>query len=102
MGLDFSDIKDETGAAVYALHNGFGAEERSVQRFCDKLGDQAKVQIICLSAREKNGARVADFYDIQTLPAILIVRDSDEIAYSWFGPDLPSVQEVSHLVKQVG
>lgn len=102
MALDFSDIKDEKGAAVYLLHSGHGSERRLMDRFAERLKETTKSQVILLSVKERDGARVAEFYGLRDFPAILIVRDNDEIAHSWFGQHLPNVREVTHLVDRIG
>ena len=104
MGLDFlEDIVDEEGAAIYLVHDGGGYQERRLTEYAEELKKLTTKQVIVFSAREGDGAKLADFYDIleEKLPAILIVRDSDELAAEWYGLDLPRAEEVVYQADQV-
>ncbi len=99
--LDFTNIKDEPGAAVYGLFENSKQERRLKEQF-NELSSACNSQLVLLSTQERNGAEVTDFYDITTFPAILVVRDNDQLAYSWMGQNLPLTSEIAHLVGQIG
>ncbi len=104
MGLDFlTEITDEEGAAIYLLHDGGGYQERRMTDLMNELKKLTKKQIEIFSYRDGQGAQLGDFYDIleEKLPAILIVRDSDELAAEWYGLDLPRPEEVVYTADQV-
>lgn len=104
MGLDFlEDITDEEGAAIYLLHDGGGYQERRLTDYMAELKKLTSKQVQIFSSREGDGAKLADFYDIleEKLPAILIVRDSDELSAEWYGLDLPRPEEVVYQADQV-
>lgn len=104
MGLDFlTEIVDEEGAAIYLLHDGGGYQERRMTDFMNDLKKLTKREIEIFSIRNGDGAQLADFYDIleEKLPAILIVRDSDELAAEWYGLDLPRPEEVTYQADQI-
>lgn len=104
MGLDFLDkIEDQEGAAIYLIHDGGGYQERRLTDFMNDLKKHTTHEIQIFSMRESDGAQLADFYDIleEKLPAILIVRDTDELAAEWYGLDLAPVEEVAYQADQI-
>lgn len=104
MGLDFlEDIIDEEGAAIYLLHDGGGYQERRMTDYMTELKKHTEKQVEIFSARDRDGAELADFYNIleEKLPAILVVRDTDELAAEWYGLDLPQPEEVVFQADQV-
>lgn len=104
MGLDFlKEITDEEGAAIYLIHDGGGYQERRLIDYMTELKKLTKRQIEIFNARDGEGSQLADFYDIleEKLPAILIVRDSDELAAEWYGLDLPRPEEVTFQADQI-
>jgi hypothetical protein len=92
MGLDFTDIKDHEGAALYILHTGNTLENERLQRLADEIAKTAPHQVVLLDVSTPNGEKVRDFYDIMPgqLPAVLIVRDDDSLAHHWFGSEIPT------------
>ena len=104
MGLDFlHSVKDRHGAAIYLLHNGSSFQERQFAAYATQLSQHTKQEVQLFSIREANGAKLADFYDItaEQLPAILIVRDTDELAGSWYGVNLPLAQDVAYQASKI-
>ncbi|MCA9333109.1 hypothetical protein KDA00_04540 [Candidatus Saccharibacteria bacterium] len=104
MGLDFlEDIVDEEGAAIYLIHDGGGYQERRLTEYSEELKKLTRKQVIVFSMRERDGAQLADFYNIleEQLPAIIIVRDTDELAAEWYGLDLPQPDQVVFEADQV-
>ncbi len=104
MGLDFlTEIEDQEGAAIYLIHDGGGYQERRLTDFMNELKKHTEREVQIFSLRNGDGAQLADFYDIleDKLPAILIVRDTDELAAEWYGLDLPRPEEVTFQADQV-
>lgn len=104
MGLDFlHGVTDHEGAAIYLLHNGSSFQERQFETYKAELQKHTKKQVQLFSTREGNGAKLADFYDIveEKLPAVLIVRDTDELAGQWYGVQLPQARDVAYQAGQV-
>ncbi len=104
MGLDFlKGVVDDEGAAIYLLHDGGGYQERRLTEYADELKKLTDKQVMVFSFREGNGAQLGDFYDIleEKLPAILIVRDSDELSFESYGLDLPRPEEIVYQADQV-
>lgn len=105
MGLDFINQNDREGAAVIILHNGSQEQTSNWERFSKDVnteGNNIQVYIYCVEDRE--GEELRDFYDlpIEDLPHVLLVRDDDEIAYSWCGTTMPTIQDVTYLARQIG
>lgn len=104
MGLDFTDIPDRTGAACYIIHHNTSIDTQrfeSLQSEINKLAEGH--QIILIDAESADGQNICDFYDItpEQLPAIMIVKDDDSIAYSWIGLDVPAADVIAYNLQQV-
>ena len=102
MALDATDIPDRPGAAVYMLYDGTVTQQRSLE----KLKKDVEVrmpdrQIIILSVKERNGEYIRNFYALahHSMPYILIVRDNDELAFTWSGPHIPTAEHVAHTLR---
>lgn len=102
MGLDFTNIHDKEGAALYLLTDGTGPGERALERLAQEIDDAitADIQIVVLDPRRGDGARVKSFYSIQYLPCVLIVRDDDTIAFQW-DHQLPRAEDVAFQVSHI-
>lgn len=104
MGLDFlRNIKDKTGAAVYLIFSGDGYQKKKIDEYYGELSKNTVHEVRVFSVREREGSKLVDFYDIrpEMLPAILIVRDNDQLAGQWFGSSLPRVKDVIYRVNQI-
>lgn len=102
MGLAFTNIKDRHGAAVYLLSDGLSATNQTLTRIAhDILGKTPDSQVVMLdNVRRGDGLAVANFYSIQTFPAILIVMDDDTVPYSWTH-QLPKSDQISYQLNQI-
>jgi len=101
MGLSFVSGVDKEGAALYLLHDGSGPQERAMEYLkqqLERLGLSHQIQVF--SVRQEDGEEIRDFYDIQTMPSVLLVRDNDELAYSWSG-EMPPAETISYHARQV-
>lgn len=101
MGLEFSHIADRHGAAVYMIHDGTMTQTRAMERLAEELRKKQKdAQIVLLSARDQEGERIRDFYDLSptSFPHILIVADDDRILHAWSGPQVPSLDHLSYAL----
>lgn len=102
MGLSFVEGKDHHGAAIYMIHNGSGYEERALERLkgdLERRGVRHQIQIF--SSRAGDGEEILNFYDIMQTPAILIVRDNDELFQHWTGHQMPDVGTLAHMANTV-
>lgn len=102
MGLSFVGGEDKEGAAIYMLHDGSGPQERAMLDVKDRL-ERLKLphQMQIFSVRDKEGEEIRDFYDIQTMPTVMIIRDNDELAYFWTGEQIPDAETISYHARQV-
>lgn len=92
MGLDFTNIPDHEGAALYILHTANSREVENFQRLAAEITTQSSHQVILLDVKTADGEKVRDFYDItpDQLPAALVIRDDDSIAHQWLGQYIPT------------
>lgn len=103
MGLEFTNIPDREGPAVYLL----GAAPQLDQ--LTQLGQEIdaatadQTQVVLLDIDSGDGAQVAEFYGFmrEQLPAVMIVQDDDTLHQSWLGLDLPAADVVAHYIEQI-
>lgn len=100
MALEFTDIPDREGPAVYLLGNTMIEDRlKPLGEQIDKLTPDES-QIVYLDVDGADGAKVAEFYGFarESLPVIMIVQDDDTIYKSWQGQDLPAVDVVAYEI----
>ena len=103
MGLEFTRRPDRTGAAAYFISDGTPQSERDLSEIA-KVVDQSlpdEAQVVILNGQVSEGAEVVDFYDITSLPAVLIVMDDDQIYNAWY-VQLPSSEDILYMMGQAG
>jgi hypothetical protein len=101
MGLDFTNIPDRAGLAIYCLYDGTITQQQSVERLVDTLKQQIPHQIFMISAHDQDGEKIRDFYDLDAgmFPHILLVNDDDQIVMSWSGSQMPTADVVAYTAK---
>jgi hypothetical protein len=102
MALDFTQIKDEPGAAIFLVHDGTSQDEAAMKRLADDLRGRTSKQIILLSAQETTGRSVLEFYGLAQGRYVLIVRDNDELHQSWAAGDNFDPSQIAYSADQVG
>lgn len=102
MGLDFTNISDERGAAVYLFSDGSTPSERQINDFAAEIHTQTNngSQVVVLDPMHGDGLRVKEFYGLTTFPAAIIIMDDDTIVQSWAG-QLPQAQEISYALSRI-
>lgn len=102
MGLDFTNIADRHGAAVYLLTDGSSYSERQLIKYAEEIKQRTNnlSQVILIDPLRGDGVRVKEFYGLTSFPAALIIMDDDTIARSWIG-QLPAAQEVTYALSQI-
>ncbi len=68
---------------------------RPVEEFAHDIERQQNVKPELVSLDTREGANMAQLYDIVQYPAILATRDSGEVLQIWAGPQLPLMNEVA-------
>ena len=68
---------------------------RAVEEFAHDIEHQQNVKPELVSLDTREGAHMAELYDITQYPAILALRDDGELLQSWTGAELPLMNEVA-------
>lgn len=103
MGLDFTKITDNAGAALHVLYGGGQQDTQTFTRLKESIEQQSGHQVVLLDINTPDGEKVRDFYDIlpEQMPAAFIVRDDDSLVQLWTGMDIPSYEnEIVYQLKQ--
>ena len=92
MGLDFTDIPDRDGAALYILHTGNSVELDRLTRLKQAIEAQDNHQVVLIDVNSPDGEKVRDFYDIEAgvLPVAFIIADDDSIIFRWDNNAIPT------------
>jgi hypothetical protein len=61
MGLDFTNIPDHTGAALYILHNRNSVETAKFARLAAAVQAVTSHQVVLVEATEPDGVKICDF-----------------------------------------
>jgi hypothetical protein len=103
MGLDFSTIKDQDGAAVYIIHDGSMQNAAQMERLASDVKGRTSKQVVVISAKDDNGRKIIDFYDLEgNSNIVLLVRDDDQIHQMWRGNEIPGADQIAYFAEQVG
>lgn len=102
MGLDFTDIPDREGAALYLLHTGNSVELDRLTRLKQDIEAHDSHQVVLIDVNTPDGEKVRDFYDIEagSLPVALIIGDDDSIVFRWDNTAIPTA--AGDVVYQLG
>ncbi len=92
MGLDFTNIPDREGAALYIVHTGNSVELDRLEQLKRDIEAQDDHQVVLIDVNTPDGEKVRDFYDIDagSLPVALIVADDDSIVFRWDNTAIPT------------
>jgi hypothetical protein len=103
MGLDFTDIPDREGAALYILHTGNTLELQKFQHLADEIATSDGHQAILVDVNTPDGEKIRDFYDImpEQLPVVMVVKDDDSIAAQWAGSEIPASDVITYQLRQI-
>ena len=102
MGLSFTNIEDRNGAAVYFISDGLTTTTERLTLIANEIAARnPETQLVLLDNPERGDSqRVADFYDIQSFPAILIIMDDDTSPYSWTR-QLPTSDQIAYQLSTI-
>lgn len=102
MGLEFLSVNDEAdGAKLFLVHDGTHRQEQRLEAIKHEVNEACPHEVFVLSTREPDGQKIKDFYSIYQLPAVLIIRDDDELAYTWMGGQIPMTEQIINLLEQI-
>ena len=102
MALDFTEHRHLKGPVVYVLYEN-SHQLTTMRSFLHELKREITTNLLIISTEtDQNGARIADFYDIMTFPAILLVQEDDQINKMWTGHQMPNASEVGYLYRHCG
>lgn len=106
MGLDFTNIADNAGAAFYVIHSGCVHETNKYESLKRQLEQIENVQCVILDVKSPDGEKVRKFYGFmaQQLPIAFIVRDDDTLYMQWTGTnEIPTnPTDIAFQLRQVG
>ncbi len=102
MGLEFTNIPDRSGPAVYIIGDGSSMSEARLRQFGEEVDALTpdETQVVYLDPRSGDGLKIKEFYSLQALPCVLIVMDDDTIYHSW-EVQIPTADQVSYTLSQV-
>ncbi len=103
MGLEFTNIPDREGPAVYLLGGAPHQRDLQVRGEAIDAATPDETQVVLLDIASANGVQVAEFYGFthEQLPVIMIIQDDDTLYHSWYGHDLPAADVVAHHLNQI-
>lgn len=103
MALEFTDIPDREGPAVYLVGAASQMDQLAQLRQEIDMITPAELQVITLDIDSGNGSQVAEFYGFtrEQLPVVAIIQDDDTLYQSWLGIDLPAADVVVHYLDQI-
>jgi len=102
MGLEFTNIPDRTGPAVYIFGDGTTQTEQRLIAYGQEIDGLTpdETQVVFLDPQRGDGLRVKEFYGLTSFPSVLIVMDDDTINQLW-SVQLPPADQVSYALSQV-
>lgn len=102
MGLDFTGIKDEHGAAIFILHDGTEQGKNDFLRLAEEVKKHTTKQVIFLSAKDEIGSKIVRFYALKGTKFVLVVRDDDQIHGMWSDGELFNPNTIAYTAEQAG
>ncbi len=72
---------------------------RAVEEFAHDIERQQNVKPTLISVDTREGAALAQTYDILQYPAVLAMRESGELMQHWVGTPLPLMNEVASYAR---
>lgn len=102
MALEFTDIPDRNGAAVYLLSNGQHTMENELRTLGEEIDRLTPhdTQVVLLDSSRGDGIRVKEFYSITTTPTAMIILDDDTVPYQWTG-SLPQADQIAYHLNHI-
>lgn len=102
MGLDFTNIKDEPGSAIYLIHDGTEQDKQNFIRLSEDIARRTKKQLVLMSAKDKNGSDIVKFYSLRGTHFVLVVRDDDQLHHVWSDGERFDASQIAYTADQAG
>lgn len=101
MALEFTNIPDRTGPAVYILSDAGVREEIELTKFGMDIDNATpdETQVVFLNVQKGDGLAIKEFYAVTVFPTVLIVQDDDTIIQGWYG-QVPQLEQVVYYLGQ--
>lgn len=102
MALEFTNIPDREGPAVYLFGDGTHTTETQMQELGVAVDKETpeETQVVYLDPTRGDGLRIKEFYQLTVFPCVLIIMDDDTITQSWQF-SLPRAEEVIYALSQI-
>ena len=102
MGLDFTDIPDREGAALYFIHDGHSRSQAAMAKLAEEVSRNTSKQVVILSATDTDARRIIEFYHLQGSNMVLIIRDDDQLQHMWQQNETPQAEHIAYIANQIG
>lgn len=102
MGLDFTNIKDHHGSAIYLIHDGSEKNRMEFEELAEDLKRRSKKQVVLMSADDQNGDNIIKFYQLKGSGFVLVVRDDDQLHHVWSDGELFDASKIAYTAEQAG
>lgn len=102
MALEFTNIPDRTGPAVYVFGDGTSQTDQILKQFGEKVDELTpeETQVAYLDPSRGDGRATAEFYGLIQFPCVMIVMDDDTVPQQW-SLTIPRPDEVSYALGQI-
>lgn len=102
MALDFTNIKDHPGSAIYIIHSRLQTDKQKFERLAADLGAKTKKQIILMSSDDQAAREIVKFYQLRGANFVIIVRDDDQLHKVWSDGERFDAAQIAYTSEQAG
>lgn len=102
MALDFTQIKDQPGAAIFLIYDGTEQDLASMVILVEAIRSKTEKQVIIISAKDTVGISIIQFYGLRGTHFVLIVRDDDQLHHVWSDGELFDASTIAYIADQAG
>ena len=102
MGLDFTGIQDEHGAAVFYIHDGSHKDETAFRTLAAEVSQRHTAQTTILSCDDTVAQKIIQFYALRGTHFVLIIRDDDQLYKVWSDGERFDAGQIVYALQQVG
>jgi predicted DNA-binding transcriptional regulator YafY len=103
MGLDFTNIKDQDGAAIYLIHDGSPQSQSKMEQLASAVRQKSQKQIVIMAIDDENTQKIIDFYNLGNGEQVLLVSDDDQLQQVWSGDEISAdPSQIIYLAERSG